>query len=200
GAGNPGNVIGFDGYVFNPEIETYTVRFRWYDPELGRWLQRDVLEYPDGMNRYQQSLSNMTSYIDPMGLAPTYRTADDPPLSYPEVEAAAYDFLIRLAGKAIDKGWDAIQDWRHDAIRPTAGQAALLNELLDIAAECGSEETAELAEDIRKAIKDGEVMIGKDMPNKDGFVALGGKLYINGQYLDDAQREQDMNDMYDNRD
>jgi RHS repeat-associated protein len=35
------NVIGYAGYVFNRELRTYTVRYRMYDPELGRWLTRD---------------------------------------------------------------------------------------------------------------------------------------------------------------
>ena len=37
----PDNSIGYAGYVHNPEREDYSVRFRVYSPELGRWLQRD---------------------------------------------------------------------------------------------------------------------------------------------------------------
>ena len=40
-----GNVIGGDGYVFNPETQHYIVRHRHYSPEWGRWLERDPLGY-----------------------------------------------------------------------------------------------------------------------------------------------------------
>ncbi len=41
----PDNVFGFDGYVFNRENRTYTVRYRWYEPVHGRWMERD----PEGV-------------------------------------------------------------------------------------------------------------------------------------------------------
>jgi len=40
---NVGSTIGWDGYVFNAETGEYTVRFRHYNTELGRWLERDPL-------------------------------------------------------------------------------------------------------------------------------------------------------------
>jgi RHS repeat-associated protein len=53
-ANAPDNPIGYCGYVFNPETDDYTVRFRHYDPEIGRWLERD---------RIQPVLSpNLTTY------------------------------------------------------------------------------------------------------------------------------------------
>lgn len=39
----PDNSIGYAGYVHNPEREDYSVRFRVYAPELGRWRQRDPI-------------------------------------------------------------------------------------------------------------------------------------------------------------
>jgi len=47
------NVIGYVGYVFDPEIGgdgRYSVRYRQYRPDLQRWLQRDPIGYADGMN------------------------------------------------------------------------------------------------------------------------------------------------------
>ena len=40
-----------------------------YDPNLGRWLERDPAGYVDGMNRYQVVRSNPISSVDPRGLA-----------------------------------------------------------------------------------------------------------------------------------
>jgi RHS repeat-associated protein len=37
------NIIGYDGYAFNAETEEYSVRFRSFNPVLGRWLERDPL-------------------------------------------------------------------------------------------------------------------------------------------------------------
>lgn len=34
------------------------VRYRSYIPELGRWNQRDLLGYPDGMNSYHYAGGN----------------------------------------------------------------------------------------------------------------------------------------------
>ncbi len=67
-----GNVIGFCGYVFNPEIGgsgIYTVRFRHYDPALGRWLERDPAGYVDSKSLYGYGVGNPTMGSDPFGLA-----------------------------------------------------------------------------------------------------------------------------------
>ena len=65
------NTIGWDGYVYNAEISSaglYTVRFRWYSPDAGRWLTRDLLQYIDGSNIYSFNRSQPTIGLDPMGL------------------------------------------------------------------------------------------------------------------------------------
>lgn len=66
---NVGNVIGYDGYVFNPEAETYMVRFRTYFPHLQRWGERDPLFYLDSMNRYAFVNTSPILGRDPFGLA-----------------------------------------------------------------------------------------------------------------------------------
>ena len=64
----PDNSIGYAGYVFNAEREDYSVRFRVYSPELGRWMQRDPIGYADGSNRYGYSSFSPIIYNDPSGL------------------------------------------------------------------------------------------------------------------------------------
>ncbi len=68
------NVVGYCGYVFNPEVPTtggggglYTVRFRHYDAELGRWLERDPLGYVDGMNLYGYIANAPVRHLDSLG-------------------------------------------------------------------------------------------------------------------------------------
>jgi RHS repeat-associated protein len=70
GSGTPDNDVGYCGYVFNHETQDYHVRFRAYAPRWGRWLQRDPLVYPDGMNSLQYGISSPTVHEDPFGLAP----------------------------------------------------------------------------------------------------------------------------------
>jgi len=50
-------------------VQTYTVRFRHYDPALGRWLERDPLDYEDSMNVFQYVRSAPLNEVDPSGLA-----------------------------------------------------------------------------------------------------------------------------------
>jgi RHS repeat-associated protein len=64
----PDNQIGYCGYVFNPETDDYTVRFRHYDPEIGRWIERDPAGYVDGLSVFEYVLSGPIGNVDPYGL------------------------------------------------------------------------------------------------------------------------------------
>lgn len=64
----PDNSIGYAGYVFNHEREDYTVRFRVYSPELGRWRTRDPAGYTDGMALFEYVQSQPINYVDMLGL------------------------------------------------------------------------------------------------------------------------------------
>jgi RHS repeat-associated protein len=65
------NQIGYTCSIFNAELENYTQRHRHYNPDLGRWLQRDPSGYVDGMNLYAYGMSSPMNYGDPMGLEAT---------------------------------------------------------------------------------------------------------------------------------
>jgi len=43
-------------------------RARTYDPETGRFMQRDILSYIDSMNTYEYTMSNPLNYFDALGL------------------------------------------------------------------------------------------------------------------------------------
>lgn len=65
------NVIGWDGYVFNSEIDEdglYTVRHRHYRPATGRFIERDPLEYVSSPSLFELLLSNPATLQDPAGL------------------------------------------------------------------------------------------------------------------------------------
>ena len=46
------------------EASAYHVRFRWYDPEQGRWWERDPAGYLDGLNPFEYVLSSPTGWAD----------------------------------------------------------------------------------------------------------------------------------------
>ena len=54
--------------LYDPETEVYYVRNRGYNPALGRWIQRDPLQYINGANTYQFVMSNPVNGTDPLGL------------------------------------------------------------------------------------------------------------------------------------
>ncbi len=85
----PDNPIAWDGYVFNPETGQYHVRFRWYDPMLGRWLERDPAGYAPGTNLLEYVPSSPPHSIDPYGLSP------DPTLNTCSGINRTYDYVAQ---------------------------------------------------------------------------------------------------------
>ncbi len=59
----------FAGYLHDAETGLYHVRFRTYHPGLGRWLQRDPLNYVDGLNLFEYVRSNPIALLDSLGLS-----------------------------------------------------------------------------------------------------------------------------------
>ena len=56
------------GYRPDPESGLYHVRNRMYHCTLGRWMQRDPLEYVDGVSLYEYVGGNPANHADPTGL------------------------------------------------------------------------------------------------------------------------------------
>ena len=63
-----GNRVGYCGYRFAPVTETYLARNRWYEPTLGRWIERDPAGYVDGINLYEYVRSAAVNGTDARGL------------------------------------------------------------------------------------------------------------------------------------
>ncbi|WDD92272.1 RHS repeat-associated core domain-containing protein [Burkholderia sp. FERM BP-3421] len=72
-------------------------RYRYYDPETGRFISKDPIGLRGGLNVYQYA-SNPTGWIDPLGLA---RCPCDPCSKY---EVGRYDDLKRrsASGDGLD--------------------------------------------------------------------------------------------------
>ena len=59
----------FSTKYFDPETGLYDYGYRFYSPELGRWVNRDPIEENDGVNLYAFIQNVPTSLIDILGLA-----------------------------------------------------------------------------------------------------------------------------------
>jgi RHS repeat-associated protein len=63
-----GNTTLFQGRLWVPELGLYYFRARWYDPQLGDFLERDPLGPVDSPNLYQALGRNPINITDPQGL------------------------------------------------------------------------------------------------------------------------------------
>ena len=66
------NPFRYRGYYYDTETGLYFLQTRYYDPEVGRFLNRDSVSYAapekiDGLNLYAYCLNNPVEYVDPTG-------------------------------------------------------------------------------------------------------------------------------------
>ena len=67
-----GNRFMFTGREYDTETGLYYYRARYYNPEIGRFLQTDPLGYLANMNRYVYVDNNPVNWLDPYGLFKWY--------------------------------------------------------------------------------------------------------------------------------
>ena len=60
--------IRFQGQYFDTETGLHYNRFRYYDPDVGRFVSQDPIKLRGNYNLYQYALNSL-SFIDPLGLA-----------------------------------------------------------------------------------------------------------------------------------
>ena len=73
------NLYRFSGKEFHPASGLYYYGYRFYDPNLQRWLNRDPIEKQGGVNHYRFVKNEPINNVDPLGLLTThtkYMTTD----------------------------------------------------------------------------------------------------------------------------
>ena len=81
-------MLRFQGQYFDAETGLHYNRFRYYEPEVGRFISQDPIGLMGGFNLYQHS-PTPTGWIDPLGLAGA---------------GGAYMYEFKKGGKYIGKG------------------------------------------------------------------------------------------------
>ncbi len=67
-AGTLTNPFQFTGREFDPETGLYNYRFRYYEPNVGRFLSEDPILFDGGIDFYRYAENNPVSEADPLGL------------------------------------------------------------------------------------------------------------------------------------
>jgi len=68
--GDRDSAFGFTGHLWHSATQLNLAYFRAYDPNLGRWINRDPKEEGGGLNLYQYVYGNPISWVDPEGGTP----------------------------------------------------------------------------------------------------------------------------------
>ncbi len=76
-----GNRSLFTGREYDQETGLYCYRARYYDPRLGRFLQRDPVGYSTGLNLYSYVDNNPLNWTDPLGLNKNWHNVVEPLLN-----------------------------------------------------------------------------------------------------------------------
>ena len=69
-SGSLTNPFQYTGREFDTETGLYFYRARYYDPQSGRFLSEDPIDFRGGINFYSYVKNNSPNLIDPRGLAP----------------------------------------------------------------------------------------------------------------------------------
>jgi RHS repeat-associated protein len=119
-----GNPFMWTGQRYDATTGQYHFWARTYSPSLGRWMQRDLLEYVDGPNMYQAMLSDPANLIDPFGLSTPHAGGAAGGATIAGLAKKAWDALrqLRKAFREWKKAKDAVKNARNARERAKAAE------------------------------------------------------------------------------
>nr|WP_236191023.1 RHS repeat-associated core domain-containing protein [Pseudomonas pharyngis] len=87
----------FQGQYFDDESGLHYNRYRYYDPEVGRYLTPDPVKLAGGLNQYRY-VPNPTGWVDPLGLTSNCPAPNKPGCPVPD----------GVGGSVVDEGEPAL--------------------------------------------------------------------------------------------
>lgn len=110
------NPFRYRGYYYDTETGLYSVGLRYYDPEVGRWINADSIDNAmlqidqiNGLNLYAFCLNNPVNYSDPTGGFVLSLTAL---ILIGFGVGTAIGAGASIISQGIDKGWGNINWWQ----------------------------------------------------------------------------------------
>ncbi|MBK7235546.1 MAG: RHS repeat-associated core domain-containing protein [Sterolibacteriaceae bacterium] len=105
----------FQGQYLDRDTGLHYNTFRYYDPDIGRFISPDPIGLGGGANLYQYA-PNPVSWIDPWGLScgPNTREAKRPPIVIGENMRRVNEYANKIGGKTY-------RPWTNDPFKPDLG-------------------------------------------------------------------------------
>lgn len=119
----------YNSQIYDENTEDYYLRFRYYRPQIGRFLQEDII-YEDGLNLYAYCGSNPVVYCDPSGLSSwdDFRKAHKGEYTWNEmIEAYNNSDLKNKDKKIVDPKTGRTYKYSDSSKRPSYGKKQVEN-------------------------------------------------------------------------
>ena len=115
------NPFRYRGYYYDTETDLYYLQTRYYDPEVGRFISRDSIEYAapesiNGLNLYAYCFNNPVMYTDETGCSILLT------LLFGFLIGFVISGVVEIGKQVQTYGWDVFQwDWKQIGLSALGG-------------------------------------------------------------------------------